>query len=110
MSAALAPSSCNQGCDRGAHQLSERAHAPANALTSTMNPLKITNIEWWSCVCGGGFVQSGYKGNVGVVLCHGKPMFRCAGVTPTHVLHASTRLEHGSSNQKSAMRRRLCGQ
>jgi hypothetical protein len=33
MSAALVPSSCNQGCGRCAHQLSERAHASGSCLS-----------------------------------------------------------------------------
>jgi hypothetical protein len=39
MSAALAPSSCNQGCGRCAHQPSERAHASSPCLNINHEPL-----------------------------------------------------------------------
>jgi hypothetical protein len=40
MSAALAPTSCNQGCDRCAHQLSERAHACSPCLDINDKPFE----------------------------------------------------------------------
>jgi hypothetical protein len=40
MSAALAPSPCNQGFGRCAHQLSERAYAPSPCLNINHEPLE----------------------------------------------------------------------
>jgi hypothetical protein len=43
-----------------------------------------------------------------IVLGHGKHIFRGAGATPKHVLHASTQVEHRSSTKNSAMRCLWC--
>jgi hypothetical protein len=79
MSAALAPSSCNRGCVRCAHQLSERAHTPSPCLS--INPL--------TQKCSGRAVQEvaalssrAVGENGAVVLGHGKPIFRGAEATP----------------------------
>jgi hypothetical protein len=77
MSAALAPSSCNQGCGRCAHQPSERAHASSARLNSNHKPLETNKKS-----SGGSMPEvaalssqdAGGKG--GVVLGHGKPIYQ----------------------------------
>jgi hypothetical protein len=50
MSAVLVPSSCNQGCGRCAHQLSERAHAPSPSLNINHKPLETDkHVVWEPC-------------------------------------------------------------
>jgi hypothetical protein len=77
MSAALARSSCKQGCGRCAYQLSERDHASSTCLNTNHKPLetnKHAGVATLSSLAVGG--------NGGVVLGHGKPIFRGAGATP----------------------------
>jgi hypothetical protein len=53
MSAALVPSSCNQGCGRCAHQLSEQAHASSPCLNISHKPLETNKVmepcKRWRC-------------------------------------------------------------
>jgi hypothetical protein len=63
MSAALVPRSCNQGCGRCAHQLSERANASIPCLNINHKSLETNkNVVWWRRVSGGGVVQSACRG------------------------------------------------
>jgi hypothetical protein len=91
MSAGLAPSSCNQGCGRCAHQLSERARAPRKCLNSNHKPLEQTSIEWWRRVRGGRVVQSGCRGKwrccVGLWQNRSKTIFRCFHTSRTSSFH-----------------------
>jgi hypothetical protein len=109
MSAALAPSSCNQGCGRCAHQLSERAHASSPRLNSNHKPL-VTNKK----SSGGSMPEvaalssQDVGGKGGVVLGHGKPHISRCGSHSKHVLHASTQADHCSPTQRSAMRYLWC--
>jgi hypothetical protein len=79
ISAALAPSSCNQGRGRCAHQLSERAQASSPWLNINHKPLKSRNCvvvesckRWPSCPVG---LQGKWRRCVG-------PWHRHAGATP----------------------------
>jgi hypothetical protein len=84
MSAALVPRSCNQGCGRFAHQLSERAHASSPCLNINHKPLETDeNVvveackRWWRCLVG---VQEEIE-----VLCWAMAnrIFQGAGATPS---------------------------
>jgi hypothetical protein len=108
MSAALAPTSCKQGCGRCEHQLSKRTHAPSPCLSTTQKPLE-TIMHTMFELCGG-VLLSGCRGKGAVVTGHGKPVFRGAISTPTHVLHDFTKVEHRSTAQNSVMRSLWCVQ
>jgi hypothetical protein len=56
--AALAPSSCNQGCGRCAHQLIERARASSQCLSTIRKPIE-TN-KHARARRGSNFLQSGF--------------------------------------------------
>jgi hypothetical protein len=72
--------SCNRGCGRCSHELSERAHAPSPYLNINHEPMDtnkyvvVEPCKWcWRC-------PVGLQGKIGaVVLGHGKPIhsFRC---------------------------------
>jgi hypothetical protein len=98
MSAALVPRSCNQGCGRCAHQLSERANASSPCLNINHKPLE-TNKN----VVVAALSSRAVGGNGDVVLGHGKPHISRCGSHSKHVLHASTQAEHRSPPQNSAM-------
>jgi hypothetical protein len=86
MSAALAPSSCNQGC---AHQLREHAHALGPCRSTTHETLETNRNKMVEPgKKGGSVLQSGCKGNGAVVLGNWQPIFRGAVATPKHALHA----------------------
>jgi hypothetical protein len=83
MSAALEPRSCNQGCGRCAHQLSERANASSPCLNINHKPLEtnkksvVEACKRWRCC------PVGLLGEM-EVLCWAmaSPIFQGAGATP----------------------------
>jgi hypothetical protein len=80
MSAALALSSCNQGCGRCAFQLSERDHAPSSCLNINHKSLESSKdvvlepCKRWHCPAGQ-WIQAG---------CRGK-WSRCVGPWQAHL-------------------------
>jgi hypothetical protein len=62
MSAALVPRSCNQGCGRCAHQLSERANASNPCLYINHKPLETNKNVVVEACRGGSVAQSVWRG------------------------------------------------
>jgi hypothetical protein len=102
MSAALAPSSCNQVYGRCAHHLIEQAHTPIPGLSNTHDPYatnKTTAVEAYNRRQ---HAPVGCMGKLGVYVWQGKIICQGSEATQKPCTHASTQAEQRPPTQNAA--------
>jgi hypothetical protein len=97
MSAALAPSSCNQVYSRCAHHLSERAHTPIPGLSNTHYPYATNKSTAVEACNRRHHAPVGSMGKRALHVWHGKTICQGSVATQKSCTHASTQPKHHST-------------